>query len=134
MPEVSIDKKNVTVEQILESGAQVVFWSRPGHEELVASLEETGVICINVRVDDSEGLLKAVHIISDSFGTEHAQEQAKKYDELYAQYYSTAERIASTIPESEKKTVLVIGSVDTPSAGPLDSYQGFWRSTIWIRS
>lgn len=123
---VQVDKKNVTAEQILESGAQVVFWSRPGHEELVASLEEAGIICINVRVDDSDGLLKAVHIIADSFGTEHAQEQARKYDELYAKYYSTAERIASTIPESEKKTVLVIGSVDTPSVGPLDSYQGFW--------
>ena len=29
---VQVDKKNVTAEQILEGGAQVVFWNRPAHE------------------------------------------------------------------------------------------------------
>lgn len=123
---IQVDKKNVTAEQILESGAQVVFWNRPAHEELVASLEEAGVACVNVQVADADELIQAVHIIADSFGTEYAQSQIQKYDNRFNQYLNAVKEHASQIPDEEKKTVLVIGSIDTPSVSSLDSYQGFW--------
>ena len=123
-----VDKKNVTAEQILESGAQVVFWNRPAHEELVASLESAGIACVNVQVKDSEDLLHTIHVIADTFGTEFAQIQAEKYDEKYAEYLNYAVSHAKLIPEEEKKTVLVIGSVDNPTCGSIDTYQGYWTN------
>ncbi|MBO4677556.1 MAG: ABC transporter substrate-binding protein [Oscillospiraceae bacterium] len=123
---VQVDKRNVTAEQILESGAQVVFWNRPAHEGLVASLEEAGVKCVNVQVSNADELLQAMHVIADSFGTEFAQSQIAKYESRFHSYLELVRERAAQIPDSEKKTVLVIGSVDTPSVGPIDSYQGYW--------
>lgn len=123
---IQVDKKNVTAEQILESGAQVVFWNRPAHEELVASLEEAGVACVNVQVADADELIQAVHVIADSFGTEYAMSQIQKFEDRFNQYLNTVKERASQIPDEEKKTVLVIGSIETPSVSSPDSYQGFW--------
>lgn len=123
-----VDKKNVTAEQILESGAQVVFWNRPGHEELVASLESAGIACVNVQIKNSEDLLHAVQVIADTFGTPFAAEQAEKYLSKYDRYLNMAVEHATLIPEEVKKTVLVIGSVDSPNVGGMDSYQGYWTT------
>ena len=123
---IQVDKKNVTAEQILESGAQVVFWNRPAHEELVASLEEVGVACVNVQVSDANELIQAVHVIADSFGTEYAQGQIQKFEDKFNQYLNTVKEHVSQIPDEKKKTVLVIGSIETPSVSSPDSYQGFW--------
>lgn len=125
---VQVDKKNVTAEQILESGAQVVFWNRPAHEELVAALEESGIACVNVQVKDSEELLHSLHVIADTFGTDFAQNAVSLYEEKYNTYLTTATDIASTIKEEDKKTVLVIGSVDSPNVGSVESYQGYWTA------
>ena len=123
---VQVDKKNVTAEQILESGAQVVFWNRPAHEELVASLEEAGVACVNVQVNNTTELIHALHIIADSFGTDFARNQVEKYESKIGNYLDIVTSCVTTIPDNERKTVLVIGSVDSPNVGPLDSYQGYW--------
>lgn len=131
---IQVDKRNVTVEQILESGAQVVFWNRPGHEELVASLEAVGIACVNVQISNSDDLIQAVHVIADSFGTEYALSQAQKYEEKYSGYLQVAVNAAAKIPEAEKKTVLVIGSVDSPSVGPIDSYQGYWTELTGLKN
>ena len=121
-----VDKRNVTAEQILESGAQVVFWNRPAHEELVASLESAGIACVNVQINNADDLLHAVHVIADTFGTEFAHAQAIKYEERFDRYLNIAVEHVSQIPAEERKTVLVIGSVDSPSVGATDSYQGYW--------
>lgn len=123
-----VDKKNVTAEQILESGAQVVFWNRAAHEELIASLEAAGIACVNVQITNSEDLLRTIHVIADTFGTEFAQEKAQAYDEKYHIYLKSAIEHANQIPDDEKKTVLVIGSVDNPTVGAIDSYQGYWTN------
>lgn len=123
-----VDKKNVTAEQILESGAQVVFWNRPAHEELVAALEDAGVACVNVQVSNSDELLQAMRVIADSFGTEYAKSQIDKYVARFDRYLNLVTERVAKIPEGEKKTVLVIGSVDSPNVGPLDSYQGYWTN------
>ena len=125
---IQVDKKNVTAEQILESGAQVVFWNRPAHDELVAALEEAGVACVNLQVHDSTELQQAMHVIADSFGTEFAKAQIEKYEARYGRYLDLVTERVAAIPDSEKKTVLVVGSVDSPNVGPMDSYQGYWTT------
>lgn len=125
---VQVDKKAVTAEQILESGAQVVFWNRAAHEELVASLEASGVACVNVQVKNSDDLIKALDVIADTFGTDYAQAQADKYESKTAEWLKIVDEHASKIPESEKKSVLVIGDVYSPNVGGPDSYQGYWTN------
>lgn len=129
-----VDKKNVTAEQILESGSQVVFWNRAAHEELIASLEEAGVVCVNVQVKNSEDLLKALHVIADSFGTKYAQSQVEKYESRYGDYLKLANECAAKIPEDKKYTVLVIGSVGSPSVSSVDSYQGYWTELTGFKN
>lgn len=131
---IQVDKKNVTAEQILESGAQVVFWNRPAHEELVASLEEAGVACVNVQVSNSEDLIHAVHVVADTLGTEFAKDSAQKYEDNYGRYLSMATECASKISEEDKRTVLVIGEVNSPNVGPIDSYQGYWTELTGLKN
>lgn len=123
---VQVDKKSVTAEQILESGAQVVFWNRASHEELVESLEASGIACVNVQVNDSDDLVTALHVIADTLGTDYASEQATKYESKMAEWLSTVDDHVAKIPEEEKKTALVIGDVYSPNVGGADSFQGYW--------
>lgn len=130
---VQVDKKKVTAEQIIESGAQVVFWNRAAHEDLVASLEAVGIACVNVQVKDSNDLIKAMHVIADSFGTKYAQSQVEKYEKKYGNYLKQVNESVKQIPEDKKQSVLVIGSIDSPSVGPVDSYQGYWTELTGLK-
>lgn len=128
---ITVNKKSVTAEQIVEEGAQVVFWSNQS-EELIEALEGFGIACVNIAFTSNEELIQAIHIVADVFGTEYATTMAETY---CAELEKTRERVselAAAVPEEEKVSVLFLGSTDTMTAYGKTSYEYGWSSNLNI--
>ena len=127
-----VDKNSVTAEQILETGAQVIFWSASSHEELVESLEAVGVACVNVGVSNADDLLAALHIIADTLDTEYAHSQLEKYEQKLSEYQEYAQEHAAQIPEEERLSTLVIGDIDDTTSFGESAYEPYWASLVGL--
>lgn len=129
---ITVDKKSVTAEQIINEGAQVVFWSSSTHIELVQTLERLGIACVNVSVNDAEDLLHAMNIIAETLGTDFAKEQLVKYEAKFSEYQAYAEEHSVDIPENEKKSILVLGGVDDTTGFGKDAYEAYWADLVGL--
>ena len=128
---ITVNKRTVTAEQIIEKGAQVVFWSNQS-EELIQALESFGVACVNIAFNSNEELLQVTDIVADVFGTEYAYTMADKFS---ADLEATRQRIAALaakVPESEKADVLFLGATDVMTAYGTPSYEYGWSSNLNI--
>lgn len=123
---VVVDKRAVTAEQIIESGAQVVFWSSSTHDELVESLESLGVACVNVAVSNADDLMQAMDIIADTLGTEYAKNQVAKYHLIFDKYQQYAIEHAAAIPENERLSVLVLNDDEDTTGFGENAYEFYW--------
>lgn len=125
-----VDKKAVTAEEIIESGAQVVFWSQSYNEEVVAALEKVGIACVNVKISDESSAIKVTEIIAEVFGTEYAKTQAQKYIDVMRQSRADAVELVSNIPEDKRPSVLVLGGADTLEAFGVNDFEYYWASQL----
>lgn len=125
-----VDKKNVTAEEIIESGAQVVFWSQSYNEEVVTALEKVGIACVNVKISDEASVIKVTEIIADVFGTEYAKTQAEKYIDLVIKSREDATKIVANIPEENLPSVLVLGGADTLETFGKTDFEYYWASQM----
>lgn len=128
---ITVNKRSVTAEQIIQEGAQVVFWSNQS-AELIEALEAFGIACVNVAFANDEELIRATNIIADVFGTQYAKEMAAKY---CAEVQSTKERVkemAAKVAEQDKRSVLFLGSTDVTTAYGKPSYEYGWSSNLNI--
>jgi len=128
-----VDKKTVTAEEIIESGAQVVFWSQSYNEEVVAALEKVGIACVNVKISDEESAIKVTEIIAEVFGTEYAKSQATKYINLMKSSREDAVKIVAEIPEEKLPRVLVLGGADTLEAFGTGDFEYYWASQMRLK-
>ena len=129
---VQVNKREVTAEQIVESGTEVFFWSSGSHQELVDSLTEMGIACVNVQVSNDEDFMKALEIICDVFGTDYARSQLEKYQSTYNEYREYTQEQVEKIPEEIKKSVLVIGNVDSLVGYGEHTYTGDWAKMVGL--
>lgn len=124
-----VDKNNVTAEQIVENGTQLIFWSNQS-EELIASLENFGIACVNVAFQSDEELLKSVEIIAETLGTDYAKNKAKLFsDDMTATSNEIAE-LSSSIPENEKTSVLFLSAPETLTGFGKKSYEYSWAKKM----
>ena len=129
---ITVDKRSVTAEQIIESGAQIVFWSSSTHAELVESLESLNIACINVAVSNADDLKQAMGIIADTFGTEYAKSQIAKFSATFDEYQQYATEHAANIPENEKLSVLVLDGVDNTTGFGGGAYEPYWAGIVGL--
>lgn len=129
---VQVNKREVTAEQIIESGTEVFFWSSSSHQELVDSLSEMGIACVNVQVSNSEDFMKGLEIIEAVFDTDYAHSQMEKYKTTYDEYCEYTRNVVENIPEEVKKSVLVIGNVDTLVGYGEHTYTGDWAKLVGL--
>lgn len=125
-----VDKKAVTAEEIIESGAQVVFWAQSYNEEIVEQLEKIGIACINVKISDEESAIQATEIIAEVLGTDYAKAQAQKYINLLKNYRENAVKLVADIDEADIPTVLILGGADTLEAFGPSSFEYYWASQL----
>lgn len=128
---IQVNKRSVTAEQIIEEGAQVVFWSNQS-EELIEALEDFGIACINVAFTSDEELIQAINIIADVFGTDYAKNMATKYCDELQQTKNRIIEMGQKVPEGDKRSVLFLGSIETPTSYGKPSYEYGWSVNLNI--
>lgn len=129
---VRVNKREVTAEQIIESGVEIFFWSSTSHQEIVETLSKMGIACVNIQVKDADDLLKALDIIADVLNTDYARSQLGKYKAKLAYYQQYTENQVNKIPEANKKTVLVIGNVDSLVGYGEATYTADWAKFVGL--
>lgn len=129
---VAVNKKTVTAEQVIEVDSQVVFYSSSTNQELIVSLQQTGIPCINVGMKTSDDLLKVVDIISATFGTDYASKQAASYKEKFEYYQNYVKECVHDISQDEKKSVLVVGSTGDITGFGENSYEAYWTDVAGL--
>ena len=129
---VRVNKREVTAEQIIESGTEVFFWSSGSHQELVDSLSEMGIACVNVQVATEDDFLKALEIIASVFNTDYSKTQLAKYKTKFDEYQRYTKTQVKKIPEDVKKSVLVIGNVDDLVGYGEQTYTADWAKFVGL--
>ncbi len=128
---ITVNKRTVTAEQIIEKGAQVVFWSNQS-EELIASLEALGVACVNIEFTNNEELLRVIEIVTDVLGTDEAKRLANEYMKDLDYAKETITQMAKNVSDAEKKTVLFLGATDVLTTYGEPSYEYGWSKHLNI--
>ena len=130
---VRVNKREVTAEQIVESGTEVFFWNKASHKELVDSLTDMGIACVNVQVQNTDDLIKALEIIAEVLDTDYARSQLEKYKEKFTKYQQYAKAQVEKIPEDCKRSILVIGNVDTLVGYGPNTYAIDWAEKVGLK-
>lgn len=128
---ITVNKRSVTAEQIVQEGAQVVFWSNQS-EELIEALEGFGIACVNIAFTSNEELVQATHIVADVFGTEYAKKMSETFCAELENTRTYVNKLATSIPEEERVSVLFLGSTDVMTAYGKPSYEYGWSSALNI--
>lgn len=118
--------EGISVDTILNSGAQVVFLKGSDDPVLVEQLRACEIAVVDCEFKNYEGLKNVVSLVAEVFGTEEAKAIAKQYCEYLDHEVSKAKSFSDTLPESEKKTVLVIKDATDYSAFGKTRYTGQW--------
>ncbi len=129
---IAVNKKTVTAEQIIEVDSQVVFYSSSTNQELIATLQETGVPCVNVGMKTSDDLMKAVDIVAATFGTDFAAQQATAYKEKFSFYQDYVSKCVQKIPQDSKKSVLVLGGTAELTGFGENTYESYWANVVGL--
>lgn len=122
------DKNNVTAEEIIASGAQVVFWSNSAHESLIEPLANAGIACVYVPISDIESLKQVVTIVADVFGTDYAKNMANKYITACDEMISNVNSLTTNIAVEEAQSVLVLRDSSSLTAYGKNHFEGFWAT------
>lgn len=123
---ICLPNEGISVETILSSGAQVVFLKGSDDPVLVEQLRACEIAVVDCEFKDYEGLKDVVLLVAEVFGTEEDEDIAKQYCEYLEREVSNAKSFSDTLPESEKKTVLVIKDTTDYSAYGKTRYTGQW--------
>ena len=129
---VAVNKRTVTAEQIIEVETQVVFYSSSTNQELIASLQEVGIPCVNVGMNTAEDLMQAVDVIATTFGTDYASQQASSYKEKFEYYQNYINDCVRKIPQDVRVSVLVVGDTADITGFGQNSYEAYWTSVVGL--
>lgn len=123
---VFFNKDAITIEGLLETQADVVFYRGSDHAGLAEQLRKAGVAAVDVEFNDYDGLLKATSIMADVFGTDAAKEQCTSYCKYATETIEKASGIGASI--SDKKSILVIRDASSLRAYGANRFAGKWAT------
>ena len=118
------NKNAITVEGVLQTEADVVFYRGSDHSELAEQLSAAGISAIDVEFNDYEELIAAMQIMADVFGTEYAANQCANYRKYVEESIAEASKIASSV--SEKRSALGIRDTSDLRAYGANRFAGRW--------
>jgi len=123
---ICLPNEGISVETVLESGAQVVFLKKADDEGLVDKLRECGIVAIDCEFKDYEGLKDVVNLIADVLGTTNAKKEAEEYCKYIDESVAYVSEIAKNISNEQKISALVIKDTKDYSAYGATRYTGKW--------
>ena len=116
----------VTLEGILETGAEVVFYRGKDNADLAENLIKAGIAAVDVEFNTYDEMLDAIDIMADVFNTDHAREIASKYRTYANETIGKAQKIGDTV--QDKKSVIVIRDTSNLRAYGVNRFAGRWAT------
>lgn len=125
-----LPKDDISAEEILSCGADVVFVRYSDQQELFDNLAEAGISVVDVEFDDYETMMDAVDVVASVFGTKDAYEKAEKFRTYTEKTIKEVTDITAMIKREERPTILTIRDADTLRAYGPGRYAGRWVDYI----
>ena len=116
----------ITLEGILETGAEVVFYRGKDNADLAEKLIKAGVAAIDVEFNTYDEMMDAIEIIADVMNTEYARETASKYRTYASEMIEKAQSIGNAV--QDKKTIIVIRDTSNLRAYGVNRFAGRWAT------
>lgn len=121
-------KENVSVESVIETGAQVVFLKAADDKNLVTQLKNAGIAVIDVGFFNYDELKDAVRLVANVFGTDEATALADRYCAYVDDEINFAKTFSNNIPEGEKVSALAFRDTSNYTAYGKETLPGLWTN------
>lgn len=116
----------ITLEGILETGAEVVFYRGKDDADLAEKLIKAGVAAIDVEFNTYDEMMDAIEIIADVMNTEYARETASKYRTYASEMIEKTQSIGNAV--QDKKSIIVIRDTSNLRAYGVNRFAGRWAT------
>jgi len=123
---VMLPKDDISAEEVINSGADVVFARIKDIDGIVDQLEKAGIVVVDVEFKDYNEMLQSVQLCADILGTEEAKKRAEAFIKYGNDTLSAIETLVKENKESVQATALAIrDTTDYRAYGP-GRYAGKW--------
>lgn len=129
-----LSKDDVSAEEIISTGAQVLFVRYSDNEELFKQLEDAGIAVIDIEFNDYDALAKAVDVVADVFGTDEAKKKAEAYRNYLQVAIKESEAVVANISDDDKPTIITIRDAETLKAYGPGRFSGSWVNYVGAKS
>ena len=116
----------ITLEGILETGAEVVFYRGKDNSDLAEKLIKAGVAAIDVEFNTYDEMMDAIDIIADVMNTEYARETASKYRTYANEMIEKTQSVGNTI--QDRTSIIVIRDTSNLRAYGVNRFAGRWAT------
>lgn len=116
----------ITLEGILETGAEVVFYRGKDNADLAEKLIKAGVAAIDVEFNTYDEMMDAIDIMAEVLNTNYARETASKYRTYANEMIGKAQTIGNTV--QDKKSIIVIRDTSNLRAYGVNRFAGRWAT------
>lgn len=123
---IMLPKEDISAEEVMNSGAEVVFARIKDIEGIVDQLEKAGIVVVDVEFKDYKEMLKSVQLCADILGTEETKNKANSFVKYGNETLSAIETLVQENKSNVSATALVIRDTkDYRAYGP-GRYAGKW--------
>lgn len=116
----------ITLEEILETGAEVVFYRGKDNADLAEKLIKAGIAAIDVEFNTYDEMMDAIDIMADVLNTDYARETASKYRTYANEMIEKAQTVGNTV--QDKKSIIVIRDTSNLRAYGVNRFAGRWAT------
>lgn len=118
--------EEMSAEEVIELGVDVVFWQNTASETLAKQLNDAGIAAVNIAFTDYESMKKSISITADVLNTDYAREMASKFNAELDSTVKEISDITSTIKDEDKLRVLNLRNFETLRADGKNTVADTW--------
>ncbi len=116
----------ITLEGILETGAEVVFYRGKDNADLAEKLIKAGVAAIDVEFNTYDEMMDAIDIMADVLNTDYACGTASRYRTYANEMIEKAQAVGNTV--QDRKSIIVIRDTSNLRAYGVNRFAGRWAT------
>lgn len=130
---IALPRRNVSIESIVDSGAQVVILRENDYPELSEQLKKIGIPVVDLNFENFDELKKCVTIFSEIMNTPEIKEKAKKYNDFLDSEVAFAKEFKVSHNLNNDITVLALRDADALETYSPDRMMGAWADACGFK-
>lgn len=123
---IELSNEGISVEEVINTGANVVFLKSADDENLYNELNKCGIAAVDCHFDTYEELQEVMKLISEVLNTEEAKNKVNEYNTYLENVVNNATHTTEGIAVDNKHSVLVMKDTKAFSAYGSSRYTGKW--------